>query len=81
MNTSSLFDENTFYQKFINDLLNSTKEVIIESPYITTERMEMLKPVFEQLVHRGVKIYIMTRDPKEHSENFRDTIGTRNTLF
>lgn len=69
MKASSLFDENTFYQKFINDLLNSTKEVIIESPYITTERMEMLKPVFEKLVSRGVKIYVITRDPKEHNEN------------
>lgn len=69
MSLSSLFDENTFYQKFTNDLLNSSKEVIIESPYITTERMKMLKPVFEELVSRGVKIYVLTRDPKEHNEN------------
>ena len=69
MNVSSLFDENTFYQKFINDLLNSTKEVIIESPFITTERMKVLRPVFEQLISRGVKIYVITRDPKEHNEN------------
>jgi len=69
MNVSSLFDESTFYQEFVNDLLNSTKEVIIESPYITTERMRMLKPVFERLISRGIKIYVMTRDPKEHSEN------------
>lgn len=69
MNFSSLFDESTFYEAFINDLLSSTKEVIIESPYITTERMRMLKPVFEELINRGVKIYVMTRDPKEHNEN------------
>jgi phosphatidylserine/phosphatidylglycerophosphate/cardiolipin synthase-like enzyme len=69
VNFSSLFDESTFYEAFINDLLSSTKEVIIESPYITTERMRMLKPVFEELINRGVKIYVMTRDPKEHNEN------------
>ena len=69
MNFSLLFDENTFYQKFIDDLLNSTKEVIIESQYITTERMRMLKPVFEDLISRGIKIYVVTRDPKEHSES------------
>ena len=31
--------------------------------------MRMLKPVFEELINRGVKIYVMTRDPKEHNEN------------
>jgi phosphatidylserine/phosphatidylglycerophosphate/cardiolipin synthase-like enzyme len=65
---SSLFDETTFYDKFITDLNNCTKEVIIESPYITTGRMNMFMPIFKNLLERKVKIYIMTREPKEHSE-------------
>ncbi len=28
--------------------------------------MRMLRPVFEKLINKGVKIHIMTRDPKEH---------------
>lgn len=28
--------------------------------------MRVLRPVFEKLVNRGVKIHVMTRDPKEH---------------
>ena len=31
--------------------------------------MKMLKPVFEKLINRGVKIYFITRDPKEHDES------------
>ncbi|OGE63108.1 hypothetical protein A2964_03325 [Candidatus Daviesbacteria bacterium RIFCSPLOWO2_01_FULL_40_27] len=65
---SQLHDENTFYSAFIHDLENTKEEVIIESPYITTERMRLLKPIFEKLVKEGVKIYIITRDPKEHEE-------------
>jgi phosphatidylserine/phosphatidylglycerophosphate/cardiolipin synthase-like enzyme len=66
---SSLFDETTFYDKFIADLNNCRKEVIIESPYITIGRMNIFMPIFKDLLERKVKIYIMTRDPKEHSES------------
>lgn len=68
MTNSSLYDETTFYRKFTQDLLNATHEVVIESPYITKERMKSLYPVFEALIDRGVKIVVITRDPGEHSE-------------
>ncbi len=67
--SSSLFDETTFYQKFINDLRRCEKEVIIESPYITNSRAQLLRPIFQNLVNRGVKVYIITRNPLEHEES------------
>lgn len=70
MYKSSLFDEKTFYPAFIVDLECCQTEVIIESPFITTERMKLLWPVFKRLVKRGVNVYIMTRDPSEHSKNY-----------
>ncbi len=66
MNTSKLFNENTFYQSFISDLEKCKSEVIIESPFITTLRMNDFRSVFEKLLEKGVKIYIFTRDPGEH---------------
>jgi len=63
---SSLFDEKTFYQIFIRDLNNCREEVIIESPFITRERMKVFRSLFNNLLRKGVKIYIFTRDPKEH---------------
>ncbi|MEX0616703.1 MAG: phospholipase D-like domain-containing protein [Candidatus Woykebacteria bacterium] len=63
---SILYDEKTFYNRFTQDLLEAKNEVIIESPYITSRRMKILRPIFQKLVSRGVKVYIMTRDPKEH---------------
>ena len=65
---SHLFDEKTFYDVFVRDLSFCTQEVIIESPYITSARMQNLYPLFETLVRRNVRIYIITRDPREHSE-------------
>ncbi|OGE78048.1 hypothetical protein A3J19_01050 [Candidatus Daviesbacteria bacterium RIFCSPLOWO2_02_FULL_41_8] len=66
--TSQLYDEKTFYQTFLRDLKGCTKEVIIESPYITTGRMRTFDRLFKELLKKGVKIYIITRDPREHEE-------------
>ena len=69
--TSRLFDDKSFYQVFINDLRQCRKEVIVESPFITTERMRVLRNAFEMLVSNGVKVYIITRDPMEHIEKYQ----------
>lgn len=69
---SILHDEHTFYQAFVRDLRNSYKEVIIECPFITSSRMEKLLPIFNDLLRRKVSIHIITRDPSEHDEFFRD---------
>ncbi len=70
MNNSSLFDETTFYKQFSKDLLSCKTEVIIESPFITTDRMAALYPIFEKLIQREVKVYVITRDPREHSDEY-----------
>ncbi len=72
MTKTSLHDEKTFFSKFLRDLENSQKEVIIESPFITIARMKTFWPVFRRLVGRGVKIYIVTRDPREHTGGYDD---------
>ena len=69
--TSNLHDENTFYQAFIKDLEKCQEEVIIESPFITSKRMKTLSPILNKLYNRGIKIFIITRDPKEHNECYK----------
>lgn len=72
MFSSKLFDETTFYRQFKRDLLRAKREVVIESPFITRERMNMMAPIFKRLVRRGVKAYVMTRDPKEHQPPYAE---------
>ena len=67
---TSLHDEKTFYQAFLKDLEQCREEVIIESPFITSKRMKTLWPILKRLYDRGIKIYIITRDPKEHGEKY-----------
>jgi phosphatidylserine/phosphatidylglycerophosphate/cardiolipin synthase-like enzyme len=61
--TSHLFDEKSFYSSFLSDLENSKDEVIIESPFISKNRMKKLMPTFKRLLNRGVTIYVTTKDP------------------
>lgn len=69
---SSLFDQTTFYPAFIRDLECSHEEIIIERPLFTSKRMSMLIPVIERAVHNGIKVYVLTRDPREHADMMVD---------
>ena len=74
--SSSLHDETTFYHAFLKDLAQCKHEVIIESPFITSERMSTLWLTFRALYNRGVKIVIITRDPREHTEGYTEQSET-----
>lgn len=65
---SGLYDETDFYTAFIRDLKRSRKEVIIESPYMTTARLTKLSPILKKLRKRGVKVRVHTRFPGHHDK-------------
>ena len=73
---SKLFNENTFYKQFIHDLNNCRSEVIIESPYISSQRMYSLAPTIRKLVNRKIKVYIITRHPDDHGLNMKKQAET-----
>ncbi|NTU46349.1 hypothetical protein HGA88_01865 [Candidatus Roizmanbacteria bacterium] len=70
MQHSILYNEQTFYKQFIDDLLHAKHEVIIESPFITSNRMETLSPIFETLLAKEIEITLVTKYPGEHDEEF-----------
>lgn len=70
---SKLFTEKDFYTRFIQDLKNCKKEIIIESPYITESRLEIVLPTLKKLLALSVSIHIITKDPIDHDgEYLRD---------
>jgi phosphatidylserine/phosphatidylglycerophosphate/cardiolipin synthase-like enzyme len=66
LHTSALFDQNTFYPAFQKSLHSCQQELIIESPFITIKRINILLPEFKRLQQRGVRIIINTRPLEEH---------------
>ncbi len=61
-----LFNRDSFYPEFVKDLTRCQTEVIIESPFITSNRMNRLLPLFESLLQRKVQTYVITRDSIEY---------------
>jgi hypothetical protein len=59
---SKLVNKDNFYPSFIQDLRSSKREVIVESPLITSARMEFFYPVFEELIARELNIQLITRN-------------------
>lgn len=69
---SSLYNQSTFYKAFVRDLHVCSEELVIESPFITTKRIETLLPVFKKLRQRDVRIVINTRNPDDHEDTYRE---------
>lgn len=73
---SKLFDEDTFYKQFLADLRHCRREVVIESPFISTNRVYSLIKPFEELVRRKVKVYVVTRNPEDHDLGMKQQAET-----
>lgn len=69
---AKLFNESDFYPNFIKDILKAKSEIIINSPFITSYRSDKLKPIFQHILHKGIRIFIITRPPEEHKDNMRE---------
>lgn len=73
---STLYNEETFYAKFLKDLSKCHSEVLIKSPFITSRRLSNLLPILQKLKDRNVRIAINTRDPKTHDSEYLQTEAT-----
>lgn len=68
--SSTLHDEKSFYKAFLRDIDQAKEEIIIESPFIISSRMKMLWPSLRRAYSKGIKVYIITRDPNDHSDGY-----------
>ncbi len=69
--SSELYNERTFYGTFVSDLACCRREVLIESPFLTTRRVRELLPSIRKMTARGVRVTVNTRQPQEHEDYMR----------
>lgn len=67
---SELFDQDNFYPALMRDLKKAKNQVIIESPFITSRRINILLPIFKKLKKQDVQIIINTKPLAEHETNY-----------
>lgn len=70
--SSGLYDQNSFYKAFVKDITAAKHRVIIESPFITTNRLYKLVPIIEKLTSRSVFVTVNTKPIQEHDAMLAD---------
>lgn len=81
LTTSQLYNEQTFYRAFERDLVCCRNEAVIESPFLTTRRIQMLLPTLRKMVTRGVRVTINIKHPQEHEDYMRAEAETSIALL
>jgi hypothetical protein len=66
------FSENEFWVSFLNDLSIIENELIIFSPFLTSERAGKLCTFFHELLAKEINIYIITLPPNDQPAIMRD---------
>jgi len=61
----AFYSEFYFYEQFRRDLSEAKNLVVITSPFITVNRTTQFEELFRELIKKNIKIYIITKPPKE----------------
>ena len=69
-----LYNEKTFYEAFVRDILEAKKEVVIHSPFVTKFRSEFFRNTFKKLQKRNIAVFIFTRPLEEQDYLMRTEI-------
>ncbi len=79
--TTTIYNERTFYPAFIKDVLKAEKEVIIYSPFITKYRADFFRKTFVRLRIKDIKLFIFTRPIGEHEEYVQEEARAATQIY
>ena len=66
--TDIIFDKNSFFKVYLNDIENARHNVVIVSPFITKKRAAQMTGNFDALLKRQVKVTIVTRPETDFND-------------
>jgi hypothetical protein len=73
-----IFNKNSFFPVYIEDIKNARKEIFIISPFITKRRVEQMQQYFDNALKSNIEVTIMTR-PYEDFQG-KDRLNLQRTL-
>lgn len=68
ISSGQLLNQDSFYKVFLKDVSEARQEIIIESPFLTLKRLNILLPTLRQLSRKNVRIIINTKPVIEHDQ-------------
>jgi hypothetical protein len=67
--TDIIFNKDSFFPVYLNDIDTAFKQVLIVSPFVTKKRILQMTKYFNNILKRQVKITIITRPAEDFKEN------------
>jgi phosphatidylserine/phosphatidylglycerophosphate/cardiolipin synthase-like enzyme len=64
-----IFNEQSFFEVYVNDIQNAKKEILIVSPFVMERRMLQIMPYFETCLASGIHIRVIVRPSNAHEES------------
>ena len=64
-----IFDRDSFFTVYLNDIENTSKQLLIVSPFITKNRVKQMMEYFEPLLKKQVRITIVTKPVSDFKES------------
>ncbi|MBP8985954.1 MAG: DEAD/DEAH box helicase family protein [Syntrophobacterales bacterium] len=76
-----IFDNATFLLVYENDLLNTVREILIVSPFVTKRRVTQMLPFLVAAQERNVRVVVVTRPASDFREKDRASLEEALSLF
>lgn len=64
LHSDVIYDQNTFQQRFLQDIISAKESVVIVSPFITLRRVKWITGALQQCAQTRIKVTIITRTPE-----------------
>ena len=64
-----IFNEQSFFEIYVNDIQNARREILVVSPFVTEHRVLQIMPYFESGLASGVHIGIIVRPSNSYEES------------
>lgn len=68
----SVFNDDTFYPALYGDFKRAKALVIVQSPYVTLQRIEKMERSMAACINRGIRFCVFVREPDEWSEGIKN---------
>ncbi len=72
--TDNIFNKQSFFPVYLNDITNAREHILIVSPFVTKKRVLQVLDLFKEKIDHQVDISILTRPVEEFDEMKRSKL-------
>ena len=81
LDSDIIYDQNTFRERFLQDVADAKETVVIVSPFVTSWRVKWIEATLMQCAQKRVKVTVVTRGPDTLPVSSRRAAQTAITML